>query len=302
MTRQQRLPLHAGFALFFFLTTLFAHAQERFALFVPSDQTNVERMLKLAELKDDDVVVDLGSGDGRIVLTAARINSKLTGWGVDVDEKLIQQSSLEAQKRGVANRVQFFHRNAFDTDLSNVTVIAMWLWPEIQRMLRPKILAEARPGTRVITNLWDMGDWWKADKTDNDGMTVQMWVVPARIAGNWSWTLGLPGSERRYAAILEQQFQRGEGVVRTGNRRGVFDSMDIRGEDISFKLEMTLDGLGYAKHQFTGKVRGDVIIGSVQITIEKKKPEETEQVFTLPWRAVREQTSAYHAPTGLGPR
>src|SRR5262245_52686454 len=100
-----------------------AQAQERFSPFVPSEQDNVERMLKLAALRDDDIVVDLGSGDGRIVLTAARMNSKLRGWGVDINQKLVDESNAAAKEQGVADRVQFFHRNAFDADLSNATVI-----------------------------------------------------------------------------------------------------------------------------------------------------------------------------------
>ncbi len=285
---------------FTMLTAGAVQAQERFSLFVPSDQANVERMLKLADLRDDDVVVDLGSGDGRIVITAALMNRNLTGWGVDIDEKLVKQATLEAQKQGLSSRVRFVHGNAFDADLSGVTVISMWMWPEIQRMLRTKILAEARPGTRVVTNLWNMGDSWIADKIDSDGMTVHMWVVPAKIAGNWNWELPVAGSKRAYAAVLEQQFQKAEGVVRVGGRRGVFDSMELRGEDIAFRLGMTIDGLGYARHEFRGKVRGDTIIGTARVAVSKKGKDEDEEVFDLPWRATRAAMSAYFAPTGIG--
>jgi hypothetical protein len=135
-------------SLLLMLGTGAAVAQERFSIFVPSEQDNVERMLKLAQLRDDDVVVDLGSGDGRIVLTAARMNRKLRGWGVDIDEKLVKESNAAAAAQGVADRVQFFHQNAFDADLREATVISMWFWPEMQRLLRPVILARARPGTR----------------------------------------------------------------------------------------------------------------------------------------------------------
>lgn len=299
MFRIRATTLRAVLA-FTMLTAGAAQSQERFSLFVPSDQANVERMLKLADLRDDDVVVDLGSGDGRIVLTAAQMNRNLTGWGVDIDEKLVKQATLEAQKQGLSNRVHFVHGNAFDADLSGVTVISMWMWPEIQRMLRTKILAEARPGTRVITNLWNMGDSWIADKIDSEGMTVHMWVVPAKIAGNWNWELPVAGGKRAYAAVLEQQFQKAEGVVRVGGRRGVFDSMELRGEDIAFRLGMTIDGLGYTRHEFRGKVRGDTIIGTASVAVSKKGKDEDEEVFELPWRATRAAMSAYFAPTGIG--
>ena len=299
----QTYPLIPGACVVLMLLAAFGvRAQERFALYVPSDPVNVERMLKLAGLKDDDVVVDLGSGDGRIVLTAARMNPKLTGWGVDVDEKLVNESNMAAQKQGVAHRVKFFHRNAFDADISNVTVIAMWLWPEIMRMLRPKILAEARPGTRVLTNLWDMGSSWKADQMDSDGMPVHMWIVPAPVGGYWNWDLPLSGANRSYAAMLEQQFQHTEGVVRVGNRRGLLENMRVNGGDIVFQLDMTIDGSGFTKHLFSGKVNGDVIVGTVRIVLSKKRPNDKEEIIELPWRATREKTSAYFAPTGLGPR
>jgi hypothetical protein len=270
-----------------------ASAQERFSIFVPSDQDSVERMLKLADLKDDDVVVDLGSGDGRIVLTAARMNRKLRGWGADVDGKLVQESNAAAKEQGVADRVQFFHRNAFDADLREATVIAMWLWPEMQRMLRPIIMAQARPGTRVITNLWDLGAWWQPDREDLDGPRVVMLVVPARVEGNWNWELTISGRKVPYAAVLEQRFQVAEGAVRAGNRREILNDVKLRGEDLSFTTGLTVDGVGFVRHEFRGKVRGDAIVGTVTVSL----PPEHQQRIELPWRAARGSTSAYFDPS-----
>ena len=267
-------------------------AQERFSPYVPSDQENVERMLKLAQLRDDDVVVDLGSGDGRIVLTAARMNKKLRGWGVDIDEKLVMESNATARARGVADRVQFFHRNAFDADLREATVIAMWLWPEMQLLLRPLILAQARPGTRIVTNLWDLGSWLP-DEEDLELQRVAMWIVPARVAGYWSWELPLAGRRVAYATIKEQRFQVVEGVVRAGNRRELLHDVKLRGEDISFTLMMTLEDVGFVRHVFRGKVRGDAIVGTVGVSLPPH-----EKTLELPWRATRTETSAYFEPTG----
>jgi len=269
-----------------------AQAQERFSPYVPSDQENVERMLKLAQLRDDDVVVDLGSGDGRIVLTAARMNKKLRGWGVDIDEKLVKESNAAARARGVADRVRFFHRNAFDADLREATVIAMWLWPEMQRMLRPVILAQARPGTRIITNLWDLGSWLP-DEEDLEPQRVAMWIVPARVAGYWSWELPFGGRRVAYGAIKEQRFQVVEGVVRAGNRRELLHDVKLRGEDISFTLMMTLEEIGFVRHAFRGKVRGDAIVGTVGVSLPPH-----DKTLELPWRATRTETSAYFEPTG----
>jgi len=270
-----------------------AFAQERFSLFVPTEQDDVPRMLKLAGLKDGDMVYDLGSGDGRIVFEAAKINPTARGRGIEIDAKLVQESRQVAAKAGLGDRVEFLHQNAFDTDLGEADIVAMWLWPELMRMLRPKILAEARPGTRIVTRIWDLGSW-KPDATDTDGAQLFMWVVPAQIAGFWDWSLDFGKGNRAYAAVLEQQFQVVEGVVRSGHRRGVFDGMKLTGDEISFSLMMTLEGAGLVRHQFSGRVKGDVIEGNVRILYE---PYETP--FEVPWRAVRSAKSAYFAPTGV---
>lgn len=277
------------------------HAQERFSIFVGSAQENVDRMVKLAELRDNDVVIDLGSGDGRIVLTAAKANPKVRGWGVDIDEKLVAQSNAEAKKLGMADRVQFFQRDVFDTDISGASVITMWMWPEMQRMLRTKILAEAKPGTRVLTPIWGMGDSWKPDRVDaSDNTPIHLWVVPARVDGFWSWELPVNGVKQTYNGVLEQQFQNAEGVVRVGNRRGVLDKMTLRGADIQFTLGMTIGDAGFVTHTYSGKVSasGNEIVGTARL--QRTVNEETVTV-DVPWRAARTSTSAYFSPTGAQP-
>ena len=122
-------------------------------------------MLTLAHLHDDDVVVDLGSGNGLIPLTAARMNPRLRGRGVEIDSNLVEESNQRARSEGVADRVRFEHRNAFDVDLRDATVVTMWLFPELMRLLRPIILERATPGTRVLTSTWDLGAW-QADEVD----------------------------------------------------------------------------------------------------------------------------------------
>ncbi|MBM3342694.1 MAG: class I SAM-dependent methyltransferase [Betaproteobacteria bacterium] len=289
--------LFAGVLL---LVSSFVCAQERFSLFVGSAQENVDRMVKLAELRDNDVVIDLGSGDGRIVLTAVRSHPKVRGWGVDIDDYLVQKSNEEAKRLGLANRVQFFQRDVFDTDLKEATVIAMWMWPEMQRMLRTKIFREARPGTRVITNMWGMGDAWPADKSDKFGhASVHLWVVPARVDGFWTWELDYAGEKRKYDAVIEQNFQKAEGVVRNANRRGVLEKMTLDGENINFSLAMTLRGAGLTTHTFSGKAVSDnEIVGTVRLQRTVKDETTTQE---LPWRARRATTSSYFAPTGEVP-
>ena len=269
-----------------------AAAQERFSFFQASTPESVERMLKLANLRDDDVIVDLGSGDGLIVLTAAKMNTKLRGWGVDIDQKLIAESNGVAKAQGVAGRVQFFHQNAFDADLREATVITLWLFPELLRLLRPIIFERARPGTRVLTSTWDFGTW-PADKIDAGNPSIHLWTVPARVAGNWSWEFSLANQSVAYAAVLDQQFQAAEGVVRAGANREVLTDVKLTGENISFNLAMTLEGFGLTRHEFTGKVRGEQIDGTAQVIL----PEGNR--LQLPWRASRTPASNYFAPTGV---
>src|SRR5688572_16558949 len=160
-------------------------AQERFSFFQASTPESVQRMLTLAELRNDDVVVDLGSGGGLIRPTAARMNPRMRGFRVDIDAKIVNRSNERAKTGCVAYRVRFDNRNAFDADLRDATVVTMWLFPELMRLLRRVILERARPGTRVLTGTWNLGSW-KPDKVSEDGATY-LWIVPARVAGSWGW-------------------------------------------------------------------------------------------------------------------
>lgn len=268
-----------------------AAPQERFSFFQPSTRESVERMLTMAGLRDDDVVVDLGSGDGIIPLTAARMNPRLRGRGVDIDPDLVEKSNQLARQQGVADRVRFEHRNAFDDGLRDATVITMWLFPELMRLLRPMILERARPGTRVLTSTWDLGSW-KPDDVNDDGPGIYMWIVPARVGGTWDWDLTVSGKRLRYGCVIDQRFQVIDGFARAGDRREVFADATLRGPDIAFTLNITVDGLGLTRHEFSGKVEGDQIVGSVKLT-----PSEGSTV-ALPWRAQRTARPHYFAPTG----
>ena len=271
--------------------TIGVSTQERFSFFHPSSPESVERMLTLVELRDDDVVIDLGSGDGLIPLTAARMNPRLRGQGVDIDPKLVKESNARAVKAGVGDRVRFEHRNAFDVDLREATVVTMWLFPELMRLLRPVILERARPGTRVVTSTWDLGTW-KPDKVDGMEPSIYLWIVPARVAGGWNWDLTVSGKKISYGAVLEQNFQVIEGSARAGDRREVLTTPTLRGADIAFTLNITLEGVGLTTHEFSGKVDGDQIVGTAKLSSTKL------EALTLPWRARRTKEPRYFAPTG----
>lgn len=180
-----RLALCAGAVL---TTSLFsAAAQQRKpdVHYVPTPEEVVEKMLELANVGKDDVVYDLGCGDGRIVITAAK-KYGARGVGVDIDPERIKESNENAQKAGVADRVKFLQQDLFEIDFSEATVVTLYLLPALNLKLRPKLLRDLKPGSRVVSHAFDMGDW-KPDKVvtvpgDIDSeleRTVYFWIVPA---------------------------------------------------------------------------------------------------------------------------
>ena len=187
------------------LTGVQTWTQERFSFFAPSTPESVERMLTLAKLRDDDVVVDLGSGNGLIPLKAARMNPRLRGLGVEINPKLVEESNQRAVSEGVADRVRFEHRNAFDVDLRDATVVTMWLFPELMRLLRPVILERAAPGTRVVTSTWNLGAWESHSVWRSWSATPSGWASCAPLARSppacpryrSSWPSGSPALSTR---------------------------------------------------------------------------------------------------------
>lgn len=147
--------------------------------YVPTPASVVEAMLKMAEVGKGDMVYDLGCGDGRIVITAAQ-KYGARGVGIDIDPQLIRESNENAKAAGVADRVKFFEQDLFASDFKEATVVTLYLLPEVNLRLRPKLLSELKPGTRIVSHAFDMGDW-KPDKTvEVDGRTLYYWVVPEK--------------------------------------------------------------------------------------------------------------------------
>ena len=279
---------------------LVARAQERFSPFVGSNPENVRRMVELAAPRSGETVIDLGSGDGRIVFAALEGRPGVRGLGVDINAELVQKANAEAKAKGLADRVRFLHQNAFDADLSKVDVIFMWLFPELMRLLRPKILAQARPGTRVVVATWDLGSW-QPDAVDDQGgamPAIRKWIVPARIEGGWEWDLPLGERTHRFSALFEQRTQQAEGVCRVGNRREIFQNLILRGEGLQFSLRMTLPGVGYTQLAFVGRVKGDTIEGSADAAIPVPGEDEAMEHMRVPWLARRTTAIGYFAPTG----
>jgi len=170
-----------GTLLVLFCATAFAQAQARPELdvpYVPTRQTVVDAMLDMAKVKKGDVLYDLGCGDGRIVVTAAK-KYGATGKGFDIDPERIAEANANAEQAGVSDKVSFENANLFNTDLSGASVITLYLLPDVNMKLRPKIMA-LKPGTRIVSHAFDMGDWEPDETKTVDGATIYLWTVPER--------------------------------------------------------------------------------------------------------------------------
>ena len=149
--------------------------------YVPTPQTVVDEMLKIAAVTKDDVVYDLGSGDGRIVITAAK-KYGARGVGIDIDPERVKEANANAVQAGVTERVKFVEQNLFETDFKEATVVTLYLLPDINLRLRPKLLSELKPGTRIVSHAFDMGDW-KPERTEHlEGRVIYYWVIPEKAA------------------------------------------------------------------------------------------------------------------------
>lgn len=239
--------------------------------YVPTPQVVVDEMLRIARVGKDDFVVDLGSGDGIIVLTAAQ-RHKARGFGVDIDPELVERANAGARKIGVADRVSFHVMDVFKADISKATVVTLYLLPGMMTDLQPKIFGELRPGTRVVSHDYHFGYDWHADdqrtwdvpeKEAVNGVpraTVYLWIIPAKIAGRWQLRLAAPAAEH-YELALKQSFQSIEGTAAGRGAKGVrLTESRLHGEDISFAFPA-----GGDRHRFKGRVSGNTMEGTVQL-------------------------------------
>ncbi len=241
-------------------------------VYVPTPQVVVDEMLRMAKVGPADYVIDLGSGDGRIVITAAKKHGA-RGFGVDLDTHLLKLANASAKKEGVADRARFIEENLFDTDLSAATVVTTYLLPSMNLKLRPRILA-LKPGTRVVAHDYAMGDWDPDDDMtlivpekavgDPGKSYIFLWIVPARVAGRWESQLPAGGKPAVFDFSFEQNFQLVHGTVRVGDRQLKLPQFRMEGEQLSFKLDVPGAGKPVS-YRFRGWVKGDAIDGNVII-------------------------------------
>jgi SAM-dependent methyltransferase len=237
--------LRACLALLLAASTTLAHAQApkqpeyeprpfqegKDVVWVPTPQVVVDKMLDLAKVTPADFVIDLGSGDGRTVITAALRGARALG--VEYNPDMVALSQRNAVKNGVAERARFIKADLFETDFSQATVVTMFLLPDINLKLRPKILALA-PGTRIVSNSFNMGDWEADDSVDLGSRadctvswcTALFWIVPAQVAGTYDLPQG--------RLVLQQQYQRLSGSLETPGRIQAVEAGRVAGTEIMF--------------------------------------------------------------------
>jgi len=235
--------------------------QGKDVVWVPTSQALVDKMLDTAKVTPNDYVIDLGSGDGRTVITAAKRGAR--AFGVEFNPKMVELSRRNAAKEGVTGKASFMRGDIFKTDFSRANVLTLFLLPDINLRLRPKIL-NMKPGTRVVSNSFDMADWTPDEQINlsqdcDQFCTAYYWIVPAKVQGTWK----LPDGE----LVLKQDFQMLTGTAKTGGASTEISGGKMTGDQIAFSVGDTA---------YTGRVTGNVIEGT-----SKSAAGETK------WRATR---------------
>ena len=229
-------------------------------IWVPTPQALVERMLDMARLTAKDIHYDLGSGDGRTVIAAAKRGA--TSYGVEFNPDMVALSERAAIKEGVAGRAKFIHGDIFQTDFSKATVLTLYLLSSLNVKLRPTIL-KMKPGTRVVSHAFTMGDW-QPDQTDEvEGQSAYLWIVPTRVDGTWRWN-GSGGGPREYEVTLRQHYQQVEGVVRLDDKMGQLRNVKLESDYITFSV-IELTGSNPPRRDFVGRVSENTIEGTVKL-------------------------------------
>ena len=261
--------------------------------FVPTPPGVVAAMLGIAGVGPEDHVIDLGSGDGRIVIAAAKQRGA-RGTGVEIDGALVWDARREAQREGVAGRVEFMEQSLFLAEIGQATVITMYLYPRLMLQLRPRLFAELRPGTRIVSHDFDMESWRPdarvtvpvPDKPYGPPWSeVYLWIIPGNAAGAWHWRSSGGAAAVEYELTLSQTFQMLEGKALIGGQPGRLEGGGMRGAEIRLMLTAEVGGRTL-RHEFSGRVDGDAISGRVKL------PGGGE----LDWKATRVRRGSIQLP------
>ena len=232
--------------------------------YVPSPESVVADMLRYADVNAKDFLIDLGSGDGRIVLTAAKVFGA-RGFGVEIKEDLVKRANESAKTQGLADRVKFMKQDLFKTDISQASIITMYLLPDTVNLLKDKFIAELKPGTRIVLHDYPLTGWIPEkyvqmdleEKVAISGVTttlIYLYIVPAKVEGNW--TVQMPPAVSRAPATLSlrQNITRVSGSAKIDGQDVPLEDVVLRGDKLSFRF-------AGRKGEFTGQVRGNAIEG-----------------------------------------
>jgi SAM-dependent methyltransferase len=224
-------------------------------IWVPTPEDLVERMLRMAQTTPNDFVIDLGSGDGRIAIAAAKkFNAR--SMGIEYNPDMVELSTRNAAKEGVAGKVRFAKADIFESDFSQATVITMYLLPGLNLKLRPKLL-DMKPGTRIVSHQFNMDDWQPDEVTNIDGRRAYFWLVPAKVAGTWRLVSGGDVLD----VTLEQKYQTLEGTVKLGNVNAGLRDAKLAGDKITFAFV----DQGGLRRDFTGRANGNTLEGTMKL-------------------------------------
>ena len=241
----------------------------------------VNEMIRLADVKASDVVYDLGCGDGRLVIAAVK-KAGCRGVGVDIDAELIAASESNAKAAGVEDRVRFVRQDFFESDIREATVMLIYLFTHVNIRLRPKFLGEMKPGARLVSHAFDLGDWKPDLSTRVGSRSVYYWVIPANVSGTWKWTV--PGN-RPSACTLEmkQRYQQVRGTLTRGSETTALADAKLTGDRITFRVEQDANGVKTTR-EFAGTIEGNAINGTIVST-------DGARVQNSRWKAVRDPST-----------
>ena len=251
---------------------------------MPTPQIVVDEMLKMAGVTDKDFVVDLGSGDGRMIITAAR-SFKANGLGVDIDAKLVDLATSHARNEAVSDRAKFIEQDMFKADISKATVVTLYVLPDFMEKLRPKLLRELKPGARIVAHDYYMSEWppdrfaemnvpEKKAANGTEKAYLYLWTVPATVQGDWriNWDFG-DGKPQLIVLAFNQRYQMINASAASKDGEMKIANATLKGDDIDFFLTV-----GANNYRFTGKVQGDRMSGNA-VTGAGGKP--------IPWSAAK---------------
>jgi len=229
-------------------------------VWVPTPNELVDRMLQMAKTSPNDLIIDLGSGDGRIAIAAAK-RFGARAQGIEYNPDMVALSNKAAAREGVAERVKFVQADIFQSDFSQATVITMYLLPDLNLKLRPKIL-EMKPGTRVVSHQFDMGDWQPDETASLESRSAYLWIVPADVAGDWELTAASAKGPITYRLQLGQAFQIVNGTARLADKALLLSDGRLQGTEIHFTL---LDE-SETRLEFSGQADGGTMQGTMHST------------------------------------